>query len=272
MDIPLISIGITYYKASDTIERAVLSALEQTWGNCEIIIVDDFSNDGHEHILDKLAKQHPRISVVHQPMNKGVAAARNEIIRRVKGEFLAFFDDDDESCPKRLEKQYKRIVSYEKKHAQGASVICHTARTQKYPSGLKSYESTMGTNEGLAPNGDNVALRILTGKPSPNIFGSAATCSQMARLSTYKALNGFDKDFRRSEDTEFNVRAAIQGAHFVGLDEPLVDQTMTLASDKKLSDEKQYALRLLLKHQEFINKHTNYSFCYQWVEGKYDFL
>ena len=172
----------------------------------------------------------------------------------------------------RLETQYRRIVAYEQKHAQGAAVICHTARMQKYPNGQERYEQTMGTNEGIAPNGKEVALRILTGKPIPNIYGSAATCSQMARLATYKALSGFDEDFRRSEDTEFNVRAAIQGAHFLGLDEALVTQTMTLACDKKLSDEKHYALRLLEKHKDFINTHTHYLFCYQWLEGKYDFL
>ena len=73
----------------------------------------------------------------------------------------------------------------------------------------------MGTNEGVVPHGIDVALRILMGKPMPNIFGSTATCSQMSRLGTYKALGGFDEDFRRSEDTEFNVRAAIYGAHFL---------------------------------------------------------
>lgn len=272
MDIPLISIGITYYKASDTIEKAVSSALTQTWKNKEIIIVDDFSNDEQDGVLEKLEQQHSCIRVIRHTVNKGVAAARNEIINQSKGEFLAFFDDDDESMPERLEKQYERIVSYEKEYAEERPVICYTARLQKYPNRQERCEQTMGTNEGIVPNGIEVALRILTGKPRPNIFGSTATCSQMARLTTFKALDGFDEDFRRSEDTEFNVRAAIKGAHFPGLGETLVTQTMTLANDKKLTDEKRFALQLLAKHKDFINKHTDYSFCYQWVEGKYYFL
>lgn len=272
MNIPLISIGITYYKASDTIEKAVSSALAQTWKNKEIIIVDDFSNDGQEDVLEKLEQKHFCIRIVRHSVNKGVAAARNETVNHAKGEFLAFFDDDDESQPERLEKQYQRIVAYEQEHAEGAVVICHTARMQKYPNGQERYEPTMGTNEGVVPNGQDVALRILTGKPIPNAFGSAATCSQMARLSTHRALGGFDEGFRRSEDTEFSLRAAIHGAHFIGLDEALVMQSMTLDSDKKLSDEKHYALQLLAKHKDFINKHAHYSFCYQWIEGKYDFL
>lgn len=272
MDTPLISIGITYYKAHDTIERAVLSALAQTWQNIEIIIVDDCSNDGQQAMLDALEGKHPQIRVIHHTQNIGVAAARNTIIAHANGDFLAFFDDDDESLPHRIETQYRRILAYEDVFSKGQPVICHTARTQKYPNGETRYEQTMGTNDGLTPYGDAVALRILTGKPQAHIWGAIATCSQMARLSTYRALNGFDEVFRRSEDTEFNVRAAMSGAHFVGIKIPLVLQTMTLDVDKKLFDEKFYALNLLKKHQAYIEKHARYHFCYAWLTAKYSFL
>ena len=273
MDTPLISIGITYYKASETVEKAVLSAFAQTWDNTEIIIVDDCSDDGQQDMLDALQQKDPKIHVIHHAENKGVAAARNTIIHRAKGEFLAFFDDDDESLPERLEKQYQRIVNYEDEFSEGQPVICHTARLQKYPDGQERYEQTMGTNEkSTAPHGKSVALRTLTGKPETDIFGSTATCSQMARLSTYKGLNGFDENFRRSEDTDFNIRASMKGTHFPGISEALVIQTMTLASDKKLSDEKHYAIKLLEKHKDFIEQHDNYQFCHAWLTSKYDFL
>ena len=272
MNTPLITIGITYYNAADSIPEAVCSALDQTWKNIEIIIVNDCSDAGQESILEQLQHKYSCIRVFHQSINKGVAAARNQIIDHARGEFLAFFDDDDESLPERLETQYERIVAYEKNHAQAAFVICHTARLQYYPDGQQGYEPTMGTKSSPAPNGQAVALRILVGETSQDIFGSAATCSQMARLKTYKKLQGFDEDFRRAEDTEFNVRAALDGAHFVGLAEPLVLQTMTMAPDNKLSTERHYALKLLEKHQNFINKQANYLFCVEWLELKYIFL
>lgn len=272
LNAPLISIGITFFHGSETIEKAVASALAQTWKNIEIIIVDDGSDDAEASALKALHSKHPEIIVISHEINKGVAASRNEIINRAKGEFLAFFDDDDESLPTRLEEQHKRIIDYEKKYAQGHPVICYTARLQEYPDCHRRYEPTMGTNNGLAPNGVVVALRILTGKPQPNIFGSIATCSQMARLSTYRSLQGFDTDFRRSEDTDFNVRAAKKGAHFVGISTPLVKQTMTLSSDKKLFHEKEYAFKLLEKHRVFIEGHTNYKFCVGWLTAKYHFL
>ena len=272
MDVPLVTIGIAYYKAADTIEKAVASALAQTWDNTEIIIVDDASDDGAEALLSGLEKQHENVRVVHLPENKGVAGVRNEIIAQARGDFIAFFDDDDESLPERLEKQYQRITDYEAAFADGKPVICHAARVQRYPDGQERIEQTKGTGEGCAPNGEAVALRILTGKPSAHVFGSGATCSQMARSSTYRELGGFDENFRRSEDTELNVRAALAGAHFAGIAEPLVRQTMTLASDKKLEDEKLYALQLLDKYQGFIDRHSAYAFCREWVIGKYDFL
>jgi glycosyltransferase involved in cell wall biosynthesis len=272
LSIPLITIGITYYRASDTIEDAVASALAQTWDNIEIIIVDDYSNDGQGDVLDRLDQQHDNLKVIRQSKNKGVAESRNEIIRHAKGVFVAFFDDDDASQPDRLSRQYRRITSYEETYANGAQVICHAARTQRYPNGDERHESTMGSNDGLAPHGHDVALRTLTGKPHPNIFGSVATCSQMARLDTYRDLGGFDAKFRRSEDTEFIVRAAINGAHFPGLDVPLVLQTMTLSSDKKLIDERRFALALLEKHQSFINTYSPFKFHLNWLKVKYQFL
>ena len=269
---PLITVGIACYRASATIEQAVLSAFAQDWDKIEVIIVDDFSNDGHESVLRALQERYPQLRIFYQTENKGVAASRNAIIRQARGEFLAFFDDDDTSHPSRLGKQYERIIKYEREFSKSLPVICHTARHQYYPDGSRHYEKTMGTNAGAVPNGQDVALRILTGKPQPHIYGSAATCSQMARVSLYRELGGFDEAFRRSEDTEFNVRAALAGAHFAGIAAALVHQTMTLSSDKKIADEKHYALKLLEKHRDFINASTDFRFCYAWLDLKYDLL
>ena len=48
-------------------------------------------------------------------------------------------------------------------------------------------------------------------------YGACPTCCQMARTSTYQTVNGFDSKFRRSEDTEFCIRLAMNGGHFVGI-------------------------------------------------------
>lgn len=273
MNEPRITIGITSYNAADTLARAVRSAQAQTWENTEILIVDDASDDETPSVLEALLQDNPAITVIRHNENKGVAAARNTLLAQAKGEFVAFFDDDDVSLPTRLQQQYKRMTEYETRYAAGAPVICHTARLQTYPDGTRRTEPTMGTRQDVvAPHGGAVARRMLTGRPVADGFGSTATCSQMARTQTYRALGGFDESFKRSEDTEFNIRAALAGAHFPGLHTPLVEQTMTRASDKKLADEKTYALKLLDKHKAYINQQTSYNFCHEWLVAKYDFL
>ena len=273
LDIPFITIGITCHNASDTVEKAVLSAAEQIGDiKTEIVIVDDHSDDDTIQILKQLEKQNPNLNIIYQSVNKGVAASRNKIIEQAQGEFIAFFDDDDISAPDRLQKQYERIISYEKQYAGEGLVICHAARTQIYPDGAHRYEPTMGMNEGIAPHGAAVADRILIGRPMPHGFGSIATCSQMARTQIYKDLGKFDESFRRGEDTDFNIRAALAGAHFVGLAEPLIIQTMTMASDKKLSDDVGYVFQLLQKHKILVETKTSYKFCHAWLMAKYEFL
>jgi hypothetical protein len=195
------------------------------------------------------------------------------VIDEAKGEFLAFFDDDDVSLPRRLEQQFARLRDYERQFGGGVPVVCHSAREQVYPDGTRRIERTMGTRLGRrAPAGLLVAKRILMGSPLRDGFGSCAGCSQMARTVTYRTLGGFDPDFRRCEDTEFCVRLARDGGHFVGIAFPLVVQTMTNTADKGLERERQDTLRMLSKHRDIIADDSLYQFCCEWTELKFLWL
>ena len=116
MNEPLITIGITAYNAQDTIERAIRSALAQNWENKEILIVDDSSTDKTRETIENVIKGHKSVRLIRHENNKGAAGARNTILKEAKGDFIAFFDDDDESLPERICTQYKTITEYEKKH------------------------------------------------------------------------------------------------------------------------------------------------------------
>ena len=174
---------------------------------------------------------------------------------------MAFFDDDDESVRNRLELQYKRIIDYENNFSESSLIICHSSRKVNYPNGSIRNELTLGTRvNNQCPTGIKVAKRILLGEPLKDGYGACPTCSQMARLSTYQSIGGFDPNFRRSEDTDLNIRLALNGAHFVGIRQPLVLQNMTKTSDKNLDMEFKYAAQLLMKHRNFINKYSSYNF------------
>jgi glycosyltransferase involved in cell wall biosynthesis len=270
---PLITIGVTAFNAETTIESAIRSAVGQTWPNFEIVCVDDCSNDNTLQILADLEKKHPNMRVYKNDHNGGEPVTRNHILQEAKGEFIAFFDDDDESAPERLTRQYQRIVDYEHDFAQGQPVICHTARLQRYNDSSELYEATMGTAQGeLAPHGRAVAERILLGRPLEEGVGSMATCSQMARREVYQELGLYDERMRRMPDTDLNIRLALAGGHFVGIAEPLVTQTMTLTTDKYLSEERSYNLKYITLHKSFLEKTGSYDFCWRWIDAKYDLL
>ena len=272
--LPLITIGITAYNAEDTIESAVRSAMAQDWDSLEIVVVNDASTDGTREIVDRLNNEHDALRVFHLEENGGVAAARNKIIEEAKGVFLAFFDDDDVSKPERLKEQYLRIYNYEEEQHVQQDIVCYTARVQHYPDGSKHYEPTAGADEDApCPRGEAVAKRILYGFPVENGFGSMASCSMMARLSAFQRLDGFDEAFRRCEDTDFNIRFALQGGHFTGIASPLVEQKMTRGSEKTIDEEETFYKKLIVKHGLFIrNCGVRPRFCYKWLEAKYAYL
>ena len=96
----LVSIIIPVYQVKDTLERCVLSCLNQRFmreGELEVILVDDGSTDGSGDICDELERgdEQGRIQVVHTS-NCGVSHARNIGIEMAKGRFLVFVDSDDE--------------------------------------------------------------------------------------------------------------------------------------------------------------------------------
>lgn len=271
--IPLITIGITAFNAISTIEKALMSALGQTWKSFEIVIVDDASTDGTFEKLNNLKIEYPYLRIFCNKINSGVSVSRNRIVKEARGDFIAFFDDDDESCPERLEEQYKRIIDYETLFADGAPVVCHTARDVFYPNGKRRMHETIGENENMrCPAGVAVARRILIGEPLKGAYGSVATCSQMARTSTYFLVGGFDPELRRGEDTDFCIRFSLLGGHFIGVSKPLVRQFMTKTVEKSLEDEYRNTRKILMKYQNIIEDNGNFDFCLNWLEFKYAYL
>jgi len=91
---PRISIVVPIYKVEAYLEKCILSLINQTYRELEIILVDDGSPDHSGAICDAYALKDERIKVVHKK-NGGLSDARNAGIEIATGEYLVFVDSDD---------------------------------------------------------------------------------------------------------------------------------------------------------------------------------
>ena len=95
MEQPKISVIIPAYNAETYLEPCVRSALQQTYQNLEILLIDDGSTDSTWEICRRLAAADSRIKPIHK-QNGGVSSARNAGIEAASGAMLLFVDGDDE--------------------------------------------------------------------------------------------------------------------------------------------------------------------------------
>lgn len=98
-----ISVIMSNYNCSDFIKDAIDSIMTQSYGNWELIIVDDYSSDDSVDIIKKYNDD--RIRLICNDENIGLAASLNKAIKEANGKYIARLDPDDFSYPNRLEKQ-----------------------------------------------------------------------------------------------------------------------------------------------------------------------
>lgn len=103
---PLVSIIIPNYNCAEFLNECLISAIDQTYLNKEIIVIDDGSTDNSIDLLSKFKEQ---IELV-QTSNRGAAAARNLGISMAKGEFIAFLDSDDWWTLDKISLQIKKML------------------------------------------------------------------------------------------------------------------------------------------------------------------
>jgi glycosyltransferase involved in cell wall biosynthesis len=104
MTYSLVSTLIPVYNRHDIIKTSVLSALNQTYKNLEIVVVDNNSTDGTWEILQDLAEQDPRIRIFQNKKNIGPVKNWKRCIDEAKGEYAKILWSDDLIAPDFVEK------------------------------------------------------------------------------------------------------------------------------------------------------------------------
>ncbi len=89
-----VSVIIPVYNVEKYIDRCLISVLDQTWKELEIILVNDGSTDNSGVICDKYAQKDKRIRVIHKT-NGGLSSARNTGNNVATGEYIMYLDSDD---------------------------------------------------------------------------------------------------------------------------------------------------------------------------------
>ncbi|PHD75781.1 glycosyl transferase [Bacillus sp. AFS043905] len=105
MERDMVSIITPSYNSKEFIGNAIQSVKDQTYGNFEMIIIDDGSKDNSVLAIKSLINNDKRIKLISLSENVGAAEARNIGIVKARGRFIAFLDSDDIWYPGKLKKQ-----------------------------------------------------------------------------------------------------------------------------------------------------------------------
>lgn len=181
----LISVIIPTYNRKNKLPDCIKSVLTQSYGNIELIVVDDASTDGTEELFSNITD--PRLTYLRYDVNHGACYARNYGAEHCHGSIIAFQDSDDTWHSDKLEKQYKHLID------SGADMsFCGMNRVSKdgshyyYP--VHPYEPEHSLADFLAEN-------------------RASTQTMLMHKYVWEQLR-FDESFKRYQDWDFAIRAA----------------------------------------------------------------
>lgn len=105
-ELPLVTFVMTSHNAVETVENAVMSLLNQSYPNVEVVVCDDRSSDGTWELLVQLASRVPKaLRVLRLDCNSGTYLAKNAAISIARGSIIMFQDSDDYSHPERASVQ-----------------------------------------------------------------------------------------------------------------------------------------------------------------------
>lgn len=108
---PLISVILPVHNSATTLVECVNSLLSQSYKNIEIIAMDDFSSDNSYTLLKKIKKTHKNLRIYKNVKRYGIGITLNRLVKKAKGDFIAFMDTDDISSPNRLKKQVNFLLN-----------------------------------------------------------------------------------------------------------------------------------------------------------------
>ncbi|WP_165601727.1 glycosyltransferase family A protein [Methylobacillus sp. MM3] len=185
---PSVSIVLPIYNGARWIKRSMLSVLEQSLSDFELIVIDDGSVDHSWDVISSFSDK--RILAIKQP-NCGLAATLNIAVRSAQAPYIARQDQDDLSFPSRLQKQAEFLIANPDIGMVGTSAEIWVGDTK--------------TNRLLEHPADDASIKFNLLFDNPFVHSSV-----MIRRSVFEQVGGYceDKSRQPPEDYELWSRVA----------------------------------------------------------------
>jgi glycosyltransferase involved in cell wall biosynthesis len=182
---PKVSIVIPVYNGSNYLREAIDSAINQTYENIEILVINDGSNDGGA--TRDIALSYGKKIRYFEKENGGVSSALNMGIDNMTGDFFSWLSHDDVYLPEKIERQVNVINNNKNIHV----VVCNTAN---YKDGnIKLPKNMMEKN-------------LLLHTPEKIWKHWIYACSLLVHKNCFQKIGKFDDKNKTCQDTEFVLR------------------------------------------------------------------
>ncbi len=203
---PTVSIVLPTYNRLALLRVAVDSVRAQTFGDWELIVADDGSDDGTLELLDALAAEDPRVVVVRLPHTANLPRIRNAAIARARGEWVAFLDSDDAWRADKLQ------AHLEAHRANPSARWSYSGRSIMDSAGETLPDARFTT---WRPHSGQIARLLLTHE------AMVAFPSVVVERALLEEVGGMDEALVFSTDYDLELRLAAR-AECVCIPEPLV--------------------------------------------------
>lgn len=205
---PLVSIIIPVYNGSNYLKQSIDSALEQTYKNIEVIVVNDGSDD--DGVTESIALSYGEKIRYFYKENGGVSTALNLGISKMKGEWFSWLSHDDLYLPDKIKSQIEKVTTNNLDPSK-TILSCKTGlidalgkpllQPKKFVSGLFS--------------GEKMFKMLFIGN-------ALAGCSLLIPKSALMEVHGFDVKYRYIQDWTCWIKLALSSNNFYLFDEELV--------------------------------------------------
>ncbi|GJM15341.1 MAG: hypothetical protein DHS20C13_06680 [Thermodesulfobacteriota bacterium] len=198
---PLVSIIIPCFNSEKYLAESIRSALDQTYKNCEIIVIDDGSTDKTADIIKSFGFS---VTGIFEE-NRGASAARNKGTEVARGEFIQYLDSDDLLTPDSLEKKLTAL------------------RDSAYDVAYSDWQELKEDQKGNFVKGDvkSRSIQDLNSNIEIALFTQfwAPPAAYLFKSKLFAQIGGFNEKITFGEDARFVFDAARLGAKFIKVED-----------------------------------------------------